>query len=917
MGAKFSKSSKGEKKWDDMKVNGKSLPENFDKTSTLPASFRRRDEEVVMTGTLPRNLNRNQSFSKRFRKSCKNWAAQRGLIDPCKADNQTETQSQVPTKPSSVVLAQEECKDKITDVAQELPEVVITKAQSLDMLVESNSIPTPSSNDDSTKPEKEIVSEIEALSNSGKAEIVIEATSQEIEGSDIEPTQDSASESKSEEIINAANTNVEIAEVKCESSPLNGTKGNEDQIDPNDMVKETDHVVKETDENETDNNEKETTAGEMTDPTDVPTIEKSDIVETATMHENVPTEKVVHEVNGVVEQNTEKEIERDTEKENFAELEQEVIDTESVPQAELQTEILTKEVEEINIVSEKTTIEALETATEIVKEEKVEKEENLSTPEIVKNESEIDTNASTLIQEQTTAEEVTMESVMSEEQVVNETEVACVIEANEKESEISDKDNVQDNEIVTSDEKILDENIIKEDIEKDGKTDNEIQLPEAVTNDDSLTTEKTSSIESEQKITNEIENPTPIPAEEVTEVAENIEATDRNSDNLVDKEEESHDNVITDDDKSQEVMEEDKNNLDTTEENCNEQDNCLEESYVEQEKQNTVEISTENIQGDRNEENRVDNILDNTASESTSETENINLEKIESEEQVSEEIKESAAPPNEAISSSDGTWKRQWDLPCLATKVDEEPAMTLQAPEMTNEELTEKSENQQSENSNEEELSTMNEALDSSNTDIEPTDVKIESVTENESREEIEEEPHGSMVAHMVAPCEPEDEKKTEAVNDELDSTTKFEGESNISLPELEEVEMKTENLDMENAEPNSLESLDDEKSSSEKAISNENKHVETAMKDILTDIVDNIASKSEMTSLENVRDASADDLISEGGSDGCVSTDEGIAASDDDDKDSCKSDELKKDNAKENATSEIENLITEIDQHP
>merc|ERR1712115_316611 len=139
-GAKFSKSSKGEKKWDDMKVNGKSLPENFDKTSTLPASFRRRDEEVVMTGTLPRNLNRNQSFSKRFRKSCKNWAAQRGLIDPCKV-NQTETQSQVPTKPSSVVLAQEECKDEITDVAQELPEVVITKAQSLDMLVESNSLP--------------------------------------------------------------------------------------------------------------------------------------------------------------------------------------------------------------------------------------------------------------------------------------------------------------------------------------------------------------------------------------------------------------------------------------------------------------------------------------------------------------------------------------------------------------------------------------------------------------------------------------------------------------------------------------------------------------------------------------------------------------------------------------------------------
>merc|ERR1739838_828842 len=111
----------------------------------------------------------------------------------------------------------------------------------------------------------------------------------------------------------------------------------------------------------------------------------------------------------------------------------------------------------------------------------------------------------------------------------------------------------------------------------------------------------------------------------------------------------------------------------------------------------------------------------------------------------------------------------------------------------------------------------------------------------------------------------------------------------------LEEVEMKTENIHLDDAEPNSLESLEDEKVEAETAINNENKHAETAMKDILTDIVDNIASKSEMTSLENVSDAPADDLISEGGSDGCVSTDEGIAASDDDDKDSCKSGELRK----------------------
>jgi len=409
MGAKFSKSSKGEKKWEDMKVNGKSLPENFDKTSTLPASFRRRDEEVVMTGTLPRNLNRNQSFSKRFRKSCKNWAAQRGLIDPCKAVNQTETQSQVPTKPSSVVLAQEECKDKITDVAQELPEVVITKAQSLDMLVESNSIPKTSSNDDSTKPEKEIVSEGEALSNSGKAEIVIEASSQDTEASDVEPTKDSAaiktSESNSEEIItNAENKNVEIAEVKYDPIPLDETKEKEDKIDTNDVVKETEPVVTKTNECETDKEEKVSITEEVKDPCNVPSIEKSEIVETVTMHEKVPTEEVAHEVNEVIE-NTEKEIELDTEKENFVEL-KEVIDTESVPEAELQTEILTKEVEELNAESENTTMESLETAAGIVDEQKVEKEEILSTPEIVKKDIENDTNTSTLIQEQTTAEEV-------------------------------------------------------------------------------------------------------------------------------------------------------------------------------------------------------------------------------------------------------------------------------------------------------------------------------------------------------------------------------------------------------------------------------------------------------------------------------------------------------------------------------
>merc|ERR1712106_939828 len=143
------------------------------------------EEEVVMTGTLPRSLNRNQSFRKRFRKSCKNWAAQRGLIDPCKA-KQTETQSQVPTKPSSVALAQEECKDKITDVVQELPEVVITKATSLDMLVERNVVQVEASSaEEAVETDPEAKSEVEALATSGKAEIVIETPFQEIDKSEL------------------------------------------------------------------------------------------------------------------------------------------------------------------------------------------------------------------------------------------------------------------------------------------------------------------------------------------------------------------------------------------------------------------------------------------------------------------------------------------------------------------------------------------------------------------------------------------------------------------------------------------------------------------------------------------------------------------------------------------------------------
>jgi len=67
MGAKFSKAGKGDK-CNDGVVDESS--DTFDKTSTLPATFKKKDEEANKAGTLPRGgLDRSTSFSKRFRKS--------------------------------------------------------------------------------------------------------------------------------------------------------------------------------------------------------------------------------------------------------------------------------------------------------------------------------------------------------------------------------------------------------------------------------------------------------------------------------------------------------------------------------------------------------------------------------------------------------------------------------------------------------------------------------------------------------------------------------------------------------------------------------------------------------------------------------------------------------------------------------
>jgi len=112
MGAKFSKTnSKGKVHRDDESTSldeqqGEEAASTLSHTSTLPASFRHKtevevgvsqvEEEVVSkTDSLPRNLGsnkleRNASFSKRFRKSCKNWARDKGIIEKKKEEEKVE-----------------------------------------------------------------------------------------------------------------------------------------------------------------------------------------------------------------------------------------------------------------------------------------------------------------------------------------------------------------------------------------------------------------------------------------------------------------------------------------------------------------------------------------------------------------------------------------------------------------------------------------------------------------------------------------------------------------------------------------------------------------------------------------------------------------------------------------------------------
>ena len=91
MGAKQSKG--GKVKQNGTETGGDEGLETFDKTSTLPATFKPKDEEMTKCGTLPREgvaLDRNTSFSKRFRKSVSKLVGHKGKQEGCTDSPKTE-----------------------------------------------------------------------------------------------------------------------------------------------------------------------------------------------------------------------------------------------------------------------------------------------------------------------------------------------------------------------------------------------------------------------------------------------------------------------------------------------------------------------------------------------------------------------------------------------------------------------------------------------------------------------------------------------------------------------------------------------------------------------------------------------------------------------------------------------------------
>merc|ERR1712198_348944 len=100
---------------------------NNGNTSTLPASFRRKGKVVSQTGSLPRNAGSQKferstgaggsSIGKKIRKSCRNWAVQKGLVQ--KSSKSANAEPAGETKPVNHASEDNEKAEVVDDTNNE------------------------------------------------------------------------------------------------------------------------------------------------------------------------------------------------------------------------------------------------------------------------------------------------------------------------------------------------------------------------------------------------------------------------------------------------------------------------------------------------------------------------------------------------------------------------------------------------------------------------------------------------------------------------------------------------------------------------------------------------------------------------------------------------------------------------------
>ena len=247
-----------------------------DKTSTLPASFRRRggQETVTKTGSLPRNAGGsnferstagaagvNNSLGQKIRKSCRNWAVQKGLVQK---SSKSGTKKDIPEEPKTcessiledeTVAAVEHVEEKELDIGAIVASLVVeahkkkmasraqSRAQSREALLESVTVSCEENNNrkELTKEvsgeEREDISHRSGDEDDNKEEETDDVDTESIETSQNkhetdEQTPDTSDQNTDnliereaskdendevEQIIDDQHDNLDLAEEKCEA----------------------------------------------------------------------------------------------------------------------------------------------------------------------------------------------------------------------------------------------------------------------------------------------------------------------------------------------------------------------------------------------------------------------------------------------------------------------------------------------------------------------------------------------------------------------------------------------------------------------------------------------------------------------------------------------------------------------------